>query len=83
MQAQVRAQIMDEEMQTRDQVVREAMQERETQKSEWQEHVQTREQVSPGEQGCVPGHTARKDSEGHVASRCKEKGVGSPQCLAR
>ena len=44
-------------MQTRDQVVREAMQERETQKSEWQEHVQTREQVSTGEQGCVRWQT--------------------------
>ena len=52
MQAQVLAQIMDEEMQTRDQMVREAMQERETHQSEWQEHVQTREQVSPGEGVC-------------------------------
>ena len=57
MQAQEQVQIMDEEMQTRDQMVREAMQERETQKSKWQEHVQTREQVSTGEQGCVRGQT--------------------------
>ena len=95
MQAQVRAQITDEEMQTRDQVVREAMQERETQKSKWQEHVQTREQASIGDQGCVRWQalltlkkkgavdTARKYSEGHVESRYRAKGVGSPHCLVR